>query len=492
MDLRRRLLLSNLSLLVIPPTATALLAALVFGALNLFPGAGVGFADFEKAFRLRTELFSAAATVWRESPDSVATEEFGKYITARLEGLTAEVLVEKSGVVLYATDGLRLSDVAARDGAESGSGQAPALATRTVSIGGVPYVLQAQRITFSDGATGTVYLLAATDRRIETAEVLVVSVPVTFVLFCLITVLAYSVRTSRTVSGPLVRLNETVAALSEGQLAREVVEQGDEEIRQVQRSLEKLRLKLQESVAQRGRIDESRRLLVSSISHDLKTPITSILGYVEGLRDGVADTPEKRLRYLETLRAKTLQVDRMIDDLVFFSKLELDQVPFDFQDVDAAAYFAERVEENREGYARDGMAFVFEDRLPAGAAVRIDRERMKRVFQNLFENARKYRRGVTGRISVVLREAPGRVLVEVRDEGVGIPKDSLPYIFDRFYRADASRGKADGSGLGLAIAKQIVDGHQGEIWVRSTEDEGTTFVVSLPVAPAGGTRTEEA
>jgi signal transduction histidine kinase len=290
-----------------------------------------------------------------------------------------------------------------------------------------------------------------------------------------------------------VRLHDTVSALAEGDLAEVVVEQGDEEIRQVQRSLDRLRRVLQESVRNREKVDESRRMLVSGISHDLRTPITSIRGYVEGLLDGVADTPERRRRYLETIRSNTVRLDRMIDDLVYFSRLELDQVPYDFQPTDPAEYVAGCVEANREEFARDRMAFSFEDGLGEGAnsVVRIDRERMRRVFQNLFDNARKYRKGDSGAIAVTLRKSAGRVLAEVRDDGVGIPGDSLPYIFDRFYRADASRSQADGSGLGLAIAKRIVEDHGGAIWVRSQENEGTTFVVSLPLEDAPE-RTEEA
>jgi signal transduction histidine kinase len=477
MDLKKRLLLTNLSLLVIPPAATVLMSALFLYAASLFSGGAITYTDFERALRLRYELFTAAETVWSQTPEALAREEFVQYLDARLDDLSAEILVEKGGLSLYATDGLRLSDVELpdREGAST-----PALSTRTVIVGGTRYVLQSQPVTFQDGASGTVYILAAAGRGTGTAEAFLLFALAAFLLSGVVTILVYSARTSQNLAVPLVRLNETVAALSEGNLDQSVVEQGDEEIRQVQRSLEKMRVKMQEAVANRQKVDESRRMLVSSISHDLKTPMTAILGYVEGLRDGVADTPEKQIRYLETVRVKAELVDRMIDDLVYFSKLELDQVPYDFETTDPSEYLAACIEENREGFRRDRMEFTLEDRLPSGTEFRIDRGRMKRVFQNLFENARKYRKGDSGSISVVLRESTDRVLVEVRDEGIGIPKDSMPYIFDRFYRADGSRGTVGGSGLGLSIARQIVEDHQGRIWVRSEQGEGSTFVVALP------------
>ncbi len=482
MDLRRRLLLSDLLLLCVPPAATAVAAALVLGIASLAAGTRIQYADFEKAVRIRVELFSAAATVWGESPDTVARQEFGSFLETRLEGLRAEVYVVKDGAVVYATEGAGTMDGALP---YPGAGEGPAISERRLSIGGVPYLLQTQRLAFEDGSTGAVAILIPTDARAGAAEAVAGSIPIAFVFASLATVLLHSVRMKRRIADPLVALNAAIAAISEGNLADEVVEGGDEEIRQVQRSLERLRRTLQENVRTRGRLDDNRKFLISSISHDLKTPLASIRGYVEGLIDGVADTPERRRKYLGTILAKTQGADRLIDDLVYYSRLELDQVPYDFEPTDPAAWLAAFVEENREGYARDGMALSFEDRRSERRPVLLDRERMKRVFQNLFENARKYRRGETGAVAVAVRDAGGRVLCEVRDEGAGIPKESLPYVFDRFYRADASRRQADGAGLGLAIAKQVVEDHRGEIWVRSAEGEGTTFVVALPAAPDG-------
>ena len=109
----------------------------------------------------------------------------------------------------------------------------------------------------------------------------------------------------------------------------------------------------------------------------------------------------------------------------------------------------------------------------------IDRERLRRVIVNIIDNAKKYMNKAMGKISIVLREIDLNVVIEIRDNGAGIAKDHLPFIFDRFYRADSSRSNIVGSGLGLAIAKQIVEGHAGKVWVRTFKDEGTSIMISL-------------
>ncbi|HBP38712.1 MAG TPA: hypothetical protein DD640_08230 [Clostridiales bacterium] len=286
-------------------------------------------------------------------------------------------------------------------------------------------------------------------------------------------------RTVKTIAAPLVRLAGAVSAMSEGNLKDPIVEQGDEEIRQLQRSMEVLRLKLQESLAMREKIDENRQMLVSSISHDLKTPITSIRGYVEGLLDGVADTPEKQRKYLETISRKAGQLDKMIDDLVFYSRLELDQVPYHFVWTDPVLFLSELVEDARELFGHEGIALDWENQLKESCWIRIDRAQMQRVLANLFDNARKYRKGHQDHVTVTLRDKQEHIIIDIADTGIGIPPESLPYLFDRFFRADSARSKAEGSGLGLAIARQIVEDHKGSIWVRSKEQAGTTFSIAL-------------
>lgn len=286
-------------------------------------------------------------------------------------------------------------------------------------------------------------------------------------------------RFMRGVIAPVTRLNEAAVKISEGDLSSGIAVEGEGEVRELCHSLETLRIKLKETIYMQERYDENRKFLLSSISHDLKTPVTSIKGYIEGIIDGVANTPEKMARYLETARLKTIQVNNMIDDLLLYSKLDLDQLPYHFEQVDMRAYFTDCIEDHRYAFDQRGVHLTLVDQLQEPVMIRIDVERFQRVMQNILNNALKHADKENGLVQLVMRETRTSVIIEVRDNGPGIPEEHLPHIFERFYRADASRSNVEGSGLGLAIAKQIVEAHEGRIWARSTVGEGTRIMISL-------------
>jgi len=300
-----------------------------------------------------------------------------------------------------------------------------------------------------------------------------------FIIICLTMNLWTTRSLIRGVIGPVTRLNEAAVKISEGDLGSGIAVEGEGEVRELCRSLETLRIRLKETIYMQERYDENRKFLLSSISHDLKTPVTSIKGYIEGIIDGVASTPEKMAQYLETARQKTIQVNNMIDDLLLYSKLDLEQLPYHFDQVDMHAYFNDCVEDHRYEFDRAGVQLVLVDQLQDPVLIRIDAERFKRVMQNILNNALKHASSEQGLVQLVLRETRTSAIIEVRDNGPGIPEEHLPHIFERFYRADASRSNVDGSGLGLAIARQIVEAHEGRIWATSTVSEGTRIMISL-------------
>jgi signal transduction histidine kinase len=143
------------------------------------------------------------------------------------------------------------------------------------------------------------------------------------------------------------------------------------------------------------------------------------------------------------------------------------------------AYFNDCVEDHRYEFDREGVELELVDQLQDPVMIRIDAERFKRVMQNILNNALKHASREQGLVQLVLRETRTSAIIEVRDNGPGIPEEHLPHIFERFYRADVSRSNVDGSGLGLAIARQIVEAHDGRIWATSTVGEGTRMMISL-------------
>lgn len=282
-----------------------------------------------------------------------------------------------------------------------------------------------------------------------------------------------------TLINPVVRLRRETEKLSDGELDTAIVEEGDGEVRELCHAVELLRLKLKESVYRQKKYDDNRSFLVSSISHDLKTPVTAIRGYIEGILDGVADTLEKREKYLHRALDKTQALHVMIEDLLLYSKLDLNQIPFELEKVDIVQYVEDCVSDNLFGFEREHKSLALENGLTGRVEVVTDTARFRRVIQNILDNAKKHIEPNSGAVSVKLRETAASVIVEIHDNGDGIAPEDLPRVFDRFYRADTSRKAEGSSGLGLAIAKQIVEGLGGRIWAVSELGNGASFMISL-------------
>jgi signal transduction histidine kinase len=284
---------------------------------------------------------------------------------------------------------------------------------------------------------------------------------------------------SKRLLDPITHLKRATTEISRGDLSLEITEIGDKEIKELCADFEKMRIQLKDSVQLKIKYDDNRKILVSSISHDLRTPITSIKGYVEGILDGVANTPEKVELYLKTIYSKAELIDVMIDDLLLYSKLDLNQIPFNYEKTDIIDFFKYCVQESVIELQKSNIIMALENDLKESKYVMLDRERMRRVIINIIDNSRKYMNKECGQITIMLRETNSSVIVEIRDNGSGIDKNHINKIFDRFYRGDLARTETKGSGLGLAISKQIVEAHKGKIWAISHEDKGTSIIISL-------------
>ena len=278
---------------------------------------------------------------------------------------------------------------------------------------------------------------------------------------------------------PIMDLTSEVEKLRIGQLETAITDRGYDEVRKLATAIEEMRLQLKNSIYYQKKVDENRKFLISSISHDLKTPVTSIRGYIDGILDGIADTDEKREYYLSKAIEKTKLINTMIEDLLLYSKLDLNQMPFEKVKVDIEKYLEDCIEDNRNDFRNEDKKIVLENKLKKKTLVLIDGDNFKRVLQNIIDNARRNINRGTGELRLILREMNSSIIMEFKDNGRGIEKEHLPYIFDRFYRGDTAREVRGSSGLGLAIAKQIVEGHNGRIWAISEEGQGTSIMISL-------------
>lgn len=294
---------------------------------------------------------------------------------------------------------------------------------------------------------------------------------------------------SKSIIRRLNQLRQGIQEVSGGNLDYPIAMDGaNDEIGELAQAFERMRSELKHSQEIQRRYELNQKELVAGISHDLKTPLTSIKGYVRGISDGVANTPEKLERYLKTIESKADDMDDLISELLLYSKLDLPNVPYQLQRLDLSSYL--------ETYTAELAA----DLTPAGIRVRLDfdrkknqpfivladLEKLKRVLSNIVQNSVKHMDKDHKTLEFRLLPMEDRVGVEIRDNGPGVAQHDLPHLFDRFYRADVSRNSATGgSGLGLAIVKKIIEGHGGTVWADSTHGEGLSIGFSLMRAEEG-------
>ena len=279
---------------------------------------------------------------------------------------------------------------------------------------------------------------------------------------------------------PLEKLQQAMHEIREGNLEDALdAEDVNSEVRQLMEDFEEMRIRLKENQEEKLQADRDSKELLSNITHDLKTPITSIKGYVEGILDGVARSPEQMDRYIRTIYNKANDMDRLIDELTFYTKIDANRIPYNFEKIAVNSFFRDCADEVGTEMAAAGIRFFYEGNVPEDVLVIADVEQMKRVINNIVGNSVKYSNKEQGEISICLKDDGDFVLAEIQDNGRGISKDELPNIFNRFYRADSARNPKGGSGIGLSIVKKIIEDHGGRVWARSELGVGTTVIFSL-------------
>lgn len=281
---------------------------------------------------------------------------------------------------------------------------------------------------------------------------------------------------------PKVRqLTEAAENIKEGNLDFQVEIKGRDELSELSEAFEEMRRRLGENAQEKLQAEQEQKALISNIAHDLKTPITAIKGYAEGILDGVADTPQKRERYLKTIYYKANEMNTLINELTLYSQIDTNKIPYHFQKLKVRDYFGDCVQElGMELETRHICLSYFND-VEDGVLIIADPEQLMRVIHNIIGNSVKYMKAAeAGVIHLRIQDVGDFIQVEMEDNGTGIRAEDLPHIFDRFYRADASRNSAaGGSGIGLSIVKKIIEDHGGKIWATSKEGVGTTMYFVL-------------
>ena len=277
---------------------------------------------------------------------------------------------------------------------------------------------------------------------------------------------------------PIRKLQVAANNIKEGNLDFVIDTEGAEqdEVNELCVTFEEMRRRLKENAEEKLATEQENKDLISNIAHDLKTPITAVKGYAEGIIDGVANTPEKIDKYVRTIYSKANEMDTLINELTLYSKIDTNKIPYNFAKINVENYFADCIEEIGMDLETKGIGLAYYNYTESDVVIIADPEQLRRVVNNIVGNSAKYMNKSNGFINVRIKDVGDFIQVEIEDNGRGIPAKDLPYIFDRFYRGDVSRNSATGgSGIGLSIVKKIIEDHGGKIWATSKEDTGTVM-----------------
>ena len=247
-------------------------------------------------------------------------------------------------------------------------------------------------------------------------------------------------------------------------------------------SFNEMAQRLYESGKVQNEYEENRKTLIANISHDLKTPITAIQGYIEALLDENIKFEGDKDKYLKTIHHNTIYINKLIDDLFLFSKLDMQKLDFAYESVGICAFMDDFMEEYKFDLEEKNIKFQYITELKQDYRVNLDGKRFHQAFNNMISNAVQHGPEKDLSIKIRMYQQENCIYLAIQDNGHGIAPDKLPYIFDRFYRIDLERKKDyTCTGLGLAIAKELIEAHGGEITVSSREKEGTCFTIMLPI-----------
>jgi len=328
--------------------------------------------------------------------------------------------------------------------------------------------------TFPDGSNGTVFMIISAQQVLPEIKEILLDMVISIMLILIFTAAMMTVWIYKGIITPIKNLQAATQNIKEGNLDFTISASNKDEIGDLCENFEQMRKRLKDSAEEKLENERENRVLISNISHDLKTPITSIKGYVEGIMDGVADTPEKVDRYVRTIYNKANEMNTLINELTLYSKIDTNKIPYNFKKLRVWDYFNDCIEEIGLDLEAKEIGLSYYNYADDDVTIIADPEQLTRVIHNIVGNSVKYLDKDKGLINIRVKDVGDFIQVEIEDNGRGIASKDLPYIFDRFYRTDASRNSSTGgSGIGLSIVKKIIDDHGGKIWATSKEVTGT-------------------
>ena len=427
------------------------------------------FNPFEMLGNISVSVVEELAETAESTPERLSDIQYLETVDKRLEKYSSFLVLRKDGKIYYSGQDAEINEDVENMIVEA--------AKDNYITGDEPYHLKQLSFQFPDGSKGIIQIFTPVEMVVKQVERVVLKVSVcSLIILLLVSAIAFT-WLYQSIVQPLEKLKRAAVNIKDGNLDFNVITDTEDEIGEVCIAFEEMRIKLKDQIEVSMQYEKDNKELLSNISHDLKTPITAIKGYVEGIRDGVADTPEKMDKYIRTIYNKATDMDKLIDELFLFSKLDSNSMNYSFAKLNLKDYFEDCVDDISLDLESRGISLAYYNHVPEDTIIIADPEQLKRVINNIVGNSVKYMEsGRRGHIGIFIKDEPEFVQIEIQDNGKGIAKKELPHIFERCYRTDASRNSSKGgSGLGLSIAKKIIEEHGGKIWANSVEGEGTTM-----------------
>lgn len=279
---------------------------------------------------------------------------------------------------------------------------------------------------------------------------------------------------------PLDALAEGAKRIKENDLTQDIAYTGELEFENICAVFNDMQESILAEQEKNRKYEKARTDMIAGISHDLRTPLTAMRGTVKGLMDGVASTPEQQKKFLQAAYRRTGDMDMLLNQLLYLSRMETGNMPISMQTIEIGAFLKSYVRGKQE-VIETGKEEITADTKEITAGVLINPEQFQRVLDNLVENSRKYSETIPLRMKIKLEKTPKGVSICFQDNGVGVPEEKLPYIFEEFYRGDESRNKKEGNGLGLYIVKYLMEAMGGS--VRAENADGLAVYLELPISP---------
>lgn len=485
MKLKTRIAIAFAALISVP-IILSILVVVVFGYYQIrcieetYGLADTSYSDITNPLDVLSALTVSAyddlQEVIEEDPDSLKDAEFVELVNKNLEAKNSYLIVRQEGVITYIGDDEKYALIKEVGLPAHSSYDEPAAETGTY-LGGEEQVLIKQiSFTYSDGNKGTAFIITDVSTSIPELKeyLIVVVIAIIVILFLTGFVLVFWIQ--RGILQPLENMRVATQLIMDGNLDFEIKAETNDEMGQLCKDFEEMRVRLKTNEEEKFASDEEKKVLISNISHDLKTPITAIKGYAEGILDGVADTKEKQEKYLRTIYNKANELNILINELTVYSKVDRQRIPYNFQHLLVKDYFDDCAEDLEMELDAKNIEFSYYNYVDEDVQIIGDPEQVGRVIHNIINNSVKYMDKQKQNISLRIKDVGDFVQVEIEDNGKGIMTKDLPFIFDRFYRTDASRNSATGgSGIGLSIVKKIMEEHGGKIWATSKDRVGTVI-----------------